>query len=155
MTPDGAEWRVRVVWVPRWRVLVRRFGGWRRGRGSGGGEGFWGSLADGGSSAGSDVLGYLVTVIAMFTVGLVFWFVLLPLLLLVVDVVAVAALLAVAVPTRVLARRPWMVEAVHVVPYGTDERFVPAQVMGWRAALRKRDEVAERIRRGDVTWMAM
>lgn len=146
--PNGAEWRVRVVWVPRWRVLTRRFGGWRRKRDRGGGiDGFWGSF----SNAGDDLLGFVVALIVMLTVGAVFWFVLLPLLLLVVDVLVVGALLAVGIPTRVLSHRPWQIEAVHVVPYGTDERFM-GQVTGWRAALRTRDQVAEQIRRGDVTW---
>ncbi|GII24426.1 hypothetical protein [Planosporangium mesophilum] len=157
-SPDGVAWKVRVVWQPRWRALARRFGGWRRrrrgdssgvpnldlptggGGGGGGGDGFLGNLAD-------DILVGLAVIVAMVVVGALFWWLLLPLLLLVLDVVVVLLLLAVAIPARVLFRRPWTVEAATPASDGGENYFV-TEVVGWREALRTRDEIAEKLRMG-------
>ncbi|MGC9667839.1 hypothetical protein ACNTMW_14950 [Planosporangium sp. 12N6] len=155
-SPDGTEWKVRVVWQPRWRALARRFGGWRRNRrkggvdiggldvptggGGGGGDGFLGGLAD-------DILVAIAVIVFLIVVGALFWWVLLPLLLLVVDLVVVILLLAVAIPARVLFRRPWTVEAARSVPDGGEEYFA-TEVVGWRHALGTRDEIAEKLRMG-------
>jgi len=167
--PDRTQWQVRVAWLPRWRFLARRFGGWRRRRkgrdsggldlpdlnvgggsgggnhagggggghsgGGGGGGGFFDSLAD-------EVAVILIILIAFVAAALLFWFLLLPLLLLVVDLLAVVVLCVLAALARVLFRRPWQVEAES----GT--RTFVLDVVGWRAALRTRDEIAERLRSG-------
>jgi hypothetical protein len=149
---DGATWRVRVVWEPRWRALARRFGGWRRNRKggsldaggldlpsgshSGGGGGGWGDLGD-------DIAIGIAIIVGMIVFGVLFWWLLLPLLLLVLDVVVVVVLLIVGIVSRVLFRRPWIVEATG--PGGTR---VGTDVVGWRAALRSRDEIADRLRLG-------
>ncbi|MFI7603484.1 hypothetical protein [Actinoplanes sp. NPDC049681] len=154
--PGGGTWRVRVVWEPRWRALARRFGGWRRRRtdggvgdlgvdlpsgsgghhGGGGGGGGWGDLGD-------DIVVGIAVIVGMIVVGVLFWWLLLPLLLLVLDVVAVVALVVVGVAGRVLFRRPWTVQARG--PAGAE---AAAAVVGWRAALRTRDEIADKIRLG-------
>jgi hypothetical protein len=146
-TPMGAQWRVRVVWQPRWRALARRFGGWRRKRhGDGGGGGgasfdlpFVGSL--------DDLVAALVAIVVLVLFGLLLWFVLLPLLLLLVDVIVVVVLLALAIPVRVLLRRPWTVEAVPVAPDRAVNRFT-VQAVGWRRALSTRDEIAQKLSDG-------
>ncbi|HEX5597250.1 MAG TPA: hypothetical protein VFX61_14725 [Micromonosporaceae bacterium] len=157
--PDKTRWTVRVAWEPRWRSLARRFGGWRRkpkdrsnnvgdavdgaaqvgdaatsGRGGGGGGGF---------DLGDAVFVIVVLFFAVIAAAVLFWWVLLPLLLIVIDIAVVLVLLAVAIAGRVLFRRPWTVEATA----GSGER-IRAEVVGWRAALRRRDEIAELLRRG-------
>ncbi|MEV2240383.1 hypothetical protein [Micromonospora sp. NPDC049891] len=157
--PDGIRWTVRVVWEPRWRALARRFGGWRRKRDRDRGIGDVvdgtlqvGDAATPGSNRGGagggfdleDVVFVLVVVFfAVIITAVVFWWVLLPLLLVVIDLVVVLVLLVSAVLGRVLFRRPWTVQAT--AAHG--ERIV-AQVVGWRAALRRRDEMAESLARG-------
>jgi hypothetical protein len=84
-----------------------------------------------------------VVFVAAIAAAALFWWVLLPLLLVAVDLVVVLLLLVVAVVGRVLFRRPWTVEATS----GTGER-VTVQVVGWRAALRRRDEIAGLLGRG-------
>jgi len=57
--PDGTEWAVRVVWEPRWPLLVRRFGGWRdkrREKKRSGGDVDLGEAASGPSTSGSRCL---------------------------------------------------------------------------------------------------
>lgn len=148
---DQTRWTVRVVWEPRWRVLARRFGGWRdkrrkneidivdgadalgqigssAGRGGGGG---------GGDFDLGDALWVIGLILIVFVVAAVFfWWILLPLLLLVIDLLAVVLLLIVATVGRVLFRRPWTVEAK-----SASGRIVREEVVGWRAALRRRDEI--------------
>ena len=80
---------------------------------------------------------------AVIAAAALFWWVLLPLLLIVIDLMVVLVLLVVTVVGRVLFRRPWTVEATA----GNGQRIV-AEVVGWRAALRRRDEIAELLRRG-------
>lgn len=151
-SPDGLTWRVRVVWEPRWRALARRFGGWRRRRkgddggpdlgdlgnvdlpSGGHGGGFFGDLAD-------DLVVGIAIIIGLILFGFVFWWLLLPLLLLVLDIVVVIVLLVAGVVARVLFRRPWIVEAV-------GGGRVATEVVGWRAALRTRDEMADKLRLG-------
>jgi hypothetical protein len=143
-TPRGVQWRVRVVWQPRWRALARRFGGWRRNRRSGGGSGGSGGSWDptGAVDFGDDLLVGIAVVIGLILFGLLFWFLLLPLLLLVLDMLVVIVLLMLAIPARVLLRRPWTIEAV-----AGAERF-ETHTIGWRRALRVRDEIAQRLRDG-------
>ncbi|MET8149809.1 hypothetical protein ACIBSW_23075 [Actinoplanes sp. NPDC049668] len=153
--PEGARWDVRVVWAPRWRALARRFGGWRSKRtgnsddlvdgalqvgdastsGGGGGGGL--------SGLGDEIVAILVIFIALVLAVALFWWVLLPLLLLVLDVVIVLILLAASIAARVLLRRPWTVEAT-----APGRGRITAHVVGWRAALRRRDEIADSLRRG-------
>jgi hypothetical protein len=156
--PDNTSWRVRVVWEPRWRAMARRYGGWRRHRqddssgASGlpdlsgvdipvarsGGGGFWNDLGD-------DILVGIAVIVGVIVFGLLFWWLLLPLLLLILDAVAVVVLLAAGIAGRVLFRRPWTVQASG----GPEAARIAVRVIGWRAALRARDEMAGRLRAGD------
>jgi hypothetical protein len=151
--PDETQWTVRVAWEPRWRALARRFGGWRRKQRSrrdadpGGGVDGAGAIGDvvTTDTPGTTELGEVVIVIAVIGLAVVlaavlFWWVLLPLLLLVLDLVIVLILLVLAIVGRVLFRRPWTVEATSA----TGQR-ITADVVGWRAALRRRDELAEQL----------
>jgi hypothetical protein len=153
--PTGVGWAVRVVWLPRWRPLARRFGGWRRKHrgpdvdltpgldvpsGGGGGGGFLDGLAD-------DLAVAVVVIVGLLLFGLLAWWVLIPLLLLAVDAIVVVLLFVVAILTRVLLRRPWTVEATTPAAGGGEDRFA-TEVVGWREALRSRDEIAGKLRAG-------
>jgi hypothetical protein len=159
--PDGTDWLVRVQWQPRWHALALRFGGWRRkrrrrhrdfdGTVDVGGEVGTGSPSDldgsgpdlPGADLGDDLFVGALVVVGLVVFGAVFWWAAIPLLLVVLDAVALAVLLAAGIAARVLFRRPWTVEAV---PRRGARQTV--DVVGWRAALRTRDEIAERIRAG-------
>lgn len=154
--PDGTPWRVRVAWEPRWRALARRFGGWRtrrRRRDDNGDDVVDGAVqvgdaaASGGGGGGFDVgdaiIVLAVVFIAVIAGAVLFWWVLLPLLLVVLDLLIVLLLLLVSIAGRVLFRRPWIVQATS----GDGQRIV-VEVVGWRAALRRRDELAELLGRG-------
>ena len=151
--PEGTPWNVRVVWAPRWRALARRFGGWRAKR-----TGRSGDVVDGALQVGGDIptsawrrrldlgdeIAAIVFIVVAFVLGVgLFWWVLLPLVLVLLDVVIVVILLAVSILARVLFRRPWIVEAT--AP-GHDR--LTTSVVGWRAALLRRDEIADSLRRG-------
>jgi hypothetical protein len=144
--PDGTQWTVRVVWVPRWRALARRFGGWRHKRKRKGVDVDPGDAASGVldiGSAGDEILVVVVIFIGVILAAVLFWWVLLPLLLVVLDLLIVLILLAVGVVARVLFRRPWTVEAT-----AEGAETIQDGVVGWRAALRRRDELAEQLRAG-------
>lgn len=140
--PGGQRWRVRVLWLPRHRALARRFGGWRRDRRKGRGLD---SPLDAVPDGGDDVLFAVAVVVAVVLAVGLFWWVLLPLLLLVVDVLVVVVLLVAGVAARVLLRRPWSVEAAR-----QDGHVVTRSIVGWRAALRERDDLAAAIVHGQV-----
>ncbi|NUR71733.1 MAG: hypothetical protein HOU81_13000 [Hamadaea sp.] len=147
-TPSGQTWGVRVVWQPRWSALVRRFGAWRRKRKGekSSGVGDFSGCGDVGGCGGDD-LGAIVLGIVLFIVGvLLFWFILLPLLLLVVDILVIVLLLLVAIPARVLFRRPWTVEAAY--DDGQNEQIFSTDVVGWRRALATRDDIAAKLAQG-------
>jgi hypothetical protein len=139
--PQGRTWRVRVLWLPRHSLLVRRFGGWRRRRRD---KDSWLDPFDGIPGADVDdlVFGVLVVVGLVLVVGLAWW-VVLPLLLLVLDALIIALLLVAGVAVRVLLRRPWSVEATP-----SEGEPLTRSVVGWRAALRERDALAAALRLG-------
>jgi hypothetical protein len=151
--PEGTPWNVRVVWAPRWRALARRFGGWRSKRSGGSGDALdnalqVGDLPTSGRGGGGLDLGDEIAAIAIILVAFVlgvalFWWVLLPLLLVMLDIVIVLILLAMSIVARVLFRRPWTVEAT-----APGQGRITNHVVGWRAALRRRDEIADSLRHG-------
>ncbi|WP_380156922.1 hypothetical protein [Kineococcus sp. R86509] len=151
-------WTVQVRFLPRRRFLTRRIARrrWRRRSRDLDVSGLGDLVPDGGGQGGSGHSGGLDldgfdegVAIALVVVGFVLavllrWLLVIPLLLLVVDVVVVVALLVAGVLARVVLRRPWEVVAGH--PGG--ERAVVTTVLGWRAALRRRDVVAGRLAKG-------
>lgn len=140
-TPDGETWRVRRVWAPRlgdesiWARLRRRT---RLGRGllRGVGEsGDPGCLVD----ALDDLILVLVIVIVVafaFLVGI-------PLLLALLDLVALVLLTVLGIAARMVFRRPWIVEAE-----GPAGRRVTWRVVGWRASGETVDAAADALVRG-------
>jgi hypothetical protein len=146
---DGAEWRVCIVWRPRWTALAGRLRAWRRNRRDRrrGGVDVTDSVISGVlDSAADNLLAGILAGLAVVAFAVLFGWLLLPLLLLAVDAVVVAILLALAIPARVLLRRPWTVEAV--AGSGAAEEWFATQVVGWREALRTRDEIADKLRAG-------
>lgn len=157
-TPDGVVWTVHVRFLPRWRFLSRRIARrrWRRRSPDLDVSGLGDLVPDGaaqdgsGNSGGLDLDGFdegvaiVLVVVGLVLAVLLCWLLVIPLLLLVVDVVVVVALLVAGVLARVVLRRPWEIVAGH--PGG--ERAVVTTVLGWRAALRRRDVVAGRLAKG-------
>jgi hypothetical protein len=158
--PDGTEWTVRVVWQPRWPVLVRRIGGWRRRRSQERREKAWDSVAEGASETADlvptsgggggflsgladDEVAFLIAATAIIALASVFWWLLIPLVPLVVDLAVVLVLLALGLGSRVLLRHPWTVEAT---ASSTGRHSVA--VVGWRNALRTRNDVAAQMHAG-------
>jgi hypothetical protein len=169
--PAGVSWRVRVRWTPRYSAFVRRFGGWRRGRRHRGDDAL--DVMDASDGVGQvaglgrsgiprlgfpdffdDALG-IVTAVAAVVFGAVlvfglFWWLLIPLLLVVLDAVAVIVLLVLGIGARVLLRRPWSVDATS--PGDAYE----TSVVGWHRALRARDGIAAGLgREGAAAWPAL
>jgi hypothetical protein len=146
---DGTDWRVRVVWRPRWAVLAGRLGAWRRNRRRARrgdvdpADGVVSGLLD---NVWDNLLVGIIVVFAVVVFSLLFWWLLLPLLLVAVDAVVVVILLVLVIPARVLFRRPWTVEAA--TGSGAGEEWFATQVVGWREALHTRDEIADKLRAG-------
>lgn len=146
--PDGVD-AVGEITSAAGRSPGPRGGGSGDGVGTGGGGG-GGGIGGGGGGGGLGNLDFgeatLVIVgllLAFILAAVLFWWLLLPLLLLLLDIVVVVILLLVAIVARVLFRRPWTVEARSAAG-----ESVTAEVVGWRAALRRRDELADELRRG-------
>lgn len=140
--PRGREWRIGIRWLPRrprwlgWGFRRRR----RRSAPDSAGNRFWlTELPDVGD--GLTALAVVIVVVAALAIA---WFLVLPIVLLVVDVLVVAFLAAGAVCLRVLFRRPWTIEATTV---DTDLRW---GVVGYRAARRAVAESADMVQRGLV-----
>jgi hypothetical protein len=86
-------------------------------------------------------------VVGLFVVvGLAVWFLAIPLVLVLVDAATLAVLVIGSILVRLLLRRPWTVEATS----STGHRLT-RPVVGYRNALRIRDEAAAGLRRGALT----
>lgn len=156
-TPTGASWRVRVIWGPRRRPLFRRFGGFRRTNPLAGvelpdlGDGpdytplvRRPELLDRPASTPSLATAKLVLVLLILG-GAVIWWGLLPLVLLIADALTIAALVVVGVPVRILRGQRFTVEATSPIPNRPGIMVIATQVPGWRAAHRRRDEIAAQL----------
>jgi hypothetical protein len=89
-----------------------------------------------------DPIGAVALVLAWLLVLVLFWWLALPLLLLVLDVLVLVPLLLLGGLVKVLLRRPWRVEAVRPGPGRAGARHTvrdEVAVAGWRRALRARD----------------
>ncbi len=158
-TPTGASWRIRVVWLPHRRPLFRRFGGWKRSQDNpltgvelpdlGDGPDYTPlvrrpELLDRPRSTPSFASAKLVLILLILG-GAVVWWGLLPLVLLIADTLTVAALVVVGVPVRILRSRRFTVEATSPIPKRPGTMVIATQVPGWRAAHRRRDEIAAQL----------
>jgi hypothetical protein len=144
--PGGRRWAVRRQWAPRLkgrglRERLRR----RRSDDGDGDRGWWAEAFDlVPFDIGADLPGIVLGVVLIVALVLFIVFVLGPLLLVLLDVFVVIALLVGGVVARLLFRRPWTVEAV-AEGDGTELRF---QAVGLAASRRLRDDVADRLARG-------
>ena len=147
--PDGRTWWVKRAWMPRHSWLTRRWRDRRRRRREDERPDSFLDKVDflpDGCDIDDPIVG-IVSLVAVILVGLLAWFVLLPLLLLVVDAVVAVLLLLLAGLVRVLFRRPWDVVAVHERPQQPPE-VQRWEVVGFSRAGRVRDAAAEALRAG-------
>jgi hypothetical protein len=87
----------------------------------------------------------LVAFLVVVAAAAAFWWVVLPLLAIVVDATIVVVLFVLGVVARVVFRRPWTVEARS----SRGDRFT-RKVVGWRNALRHRDEMVSALSNGSL-----
>ena len=109
--------------------------------GHGGGGGGWdvGGLDEG----FADVVAVILALVAVVVAAAAFWWVVLPLLAVVVDAAIVVILFVAGFVARVVFRRPWTVQATS----SRGDRLT-RKVVGWRQALRQRDEMVSALRNG-------
>jgi hypothetical protein len=139
--PSGREWRIGIRWLPRRPTWVGL--GFRRRRRhsprTSKNRFWWADLLDIG-----DVPAAIAVVVVLLAALVFAWFVLVPILVLLLDVLLVAILVTGAVSVRVLFRRPWTVRAT------TDDSNLQWGVAGYRAARRSVHETADLVQRGLV-----
>jgi hypothetical protein len=149
-------WRVRVVWRPNRRPLFRRIGGWKRSHDNPlAGVDLPDPLDDGPDytplvrrpelldrprSGPSFATGKLVIILLVLG-GALIWWGLLPLVLLIVD----ALIVGFGLPVRIVRRQRFTVEATSPIPNQTGTMVIATQVPGWRAAHRRRDQIAAQL----------
>lgn len=141
---NALEWKVERHWAPRHSWLVRRWGAWKRKR-----DKFddAGNVIDQGSSSwmpdsGDDLLIGIAIVIGLIVFGLFAWFLLIPLVLVIVDLIFVIIAVALGLFAKVLLRRPWLVTADRL-----NEHY-EWHIVGWRKAGRARDVIAQQLATG-------
>ena len=119
-------------WTPDPSTFFDGYGG----HGGGGGGSFGMDFAD-------DFLGAIAAIVALVVAGLLFWWIVLPALLLVLDVIIVAVLTVAGLLARVLLHRPWTVEV-----NSQDGRRFTRQVVGWRNAQAAISDASAELRNG-------
>ena len=135
--PDGRPWTVGIRWLPRkphWIGWGAR-GGKRQDR-------EWGWLDGFDPSIGLDFAdgpGALVAVVVITATLFLVWFFVLPVAILALDLLFLLLLAAFGIATRLLFRRPWIVEAT--TPGEQHQR----PVVGYRASKEMVDETARTI----------
>ena len=149
-TPSSQSYDVTVEWMPRWRLLAGRFSGWRsRRRGPDRPDVGWLDSLEIPWSFDVDDLLVGIALLVAFVVGvLLFWWLVLPALLLVLDGLVVGVLLVAGVLARVVLRRPWTVLVRRTGDSDGGAAEVAVQVNGWRRALRTRDAIADALTDG-------
>jgi hypothetical protein len=129
--------------------LFRRFGGWRDRRKRK--DSLVEDHAD--PTYGFDFLSPIdsITAVVVIAVSLaVFWWVALPLFLLLLDAVFLLVVVLVGIVLRVALRRPWLVDAV------SEQRSFELPVTGWKRALRARDGIASAFTSsGPAAWPSL
>ena len=149
-TPSSQSYAVTVEWLPRWRLLAGRFSGWRgrRGKANKGKTSWLDNLDIPWSFDVDDLLAGIALLVAFVVFALLFWWLLLPALLLVLDGLVVGVLLLVGVTARVVLRRPWTVLVRRTDDSDGEATAIRIQVTGWRRALRTRDVIADALASG-------
>lgn len=130
VTPEGDVWQVRRRWDPRRhdgpifrRLRARTPERWKRG-----------DLLDAGAEGAgcaADALEGVFVIAAIALLGVLVFYVIVPLLLIVIDLTVLVVVVGGAVLGRILFKRPWIVEATRC------DRPMPVQrweVVGWRAS---------------------
>jgi hypothetical protein len=139
--PNGREWLVYREWLhrpPRWR-------GWwpgrKRDRDAAKRGGSWADGLDPGCMP--DELGLLMAIVAIAVVALLLWFLVLPALIFLADLLFLLIVAALAVAGRVLFRRPWTIVAESEQ---SPAARIEIPVVGWRASNTKLSEIVHDIR---------
>lgn len=151
--PDGSEWVIARRWIPRWAAArlrrslgerLRRKDRRQQRKAKGDADVRWYDFMDipvGGDGCLDEVA---VVVIAIVVIAVV-WLLIVPLLVIVVDVlIAIALVIAIGV-TRLLFRRPWVVEAS-----GPNDVTIRRLVVGWRASAAEVHRLGTEIAAGSV-----
>jgi len=137
--PDGRPWTVGIRWLPRKPHWI----GWGPGRNEGKKrterEWNWYDGLDVFNLDFSDGPAPLAAIAAIAVFVFVLWFFVLPIAILALDLLFLLLLAAVSIATRVLFRRPWIVEAT--TPGEQHQR----PVVGYRASKEMVDETARTI----------
>lgn len=135
-------------WAPRHRAFFRRFGAWRRRKKE---DSRWDWIPDIPDFGGDNIIGaILLGLFAAIVAVLFLWWVVLPLLFLVIDALILLVLLVFGLGVRILLRRPWTVQA------RAGEHLRELEVTGWRRALRARDGMAAGLQTGGApAWPSL
>jgi hypothetical protein len=148
--PSGREWVVRRRWLPwsvRWRGPVRPRTAQRKESQDRGWLEFL-DFADPLLAFDEGFGGFVAVVAVVLLIVLAVLFVL-PLFIFLVELVLVALIVAGAVLTRVLFRRPWLVDAL--VVEGVPAQHLIWKAVGWGDSGVAVDQIAEQIRAGSPT----
>ena len=125
-SPDGRSWRVYRQWVPRLGAETLRGRFHRRFRQT---ARRTSDAADVDPGCALDIGEGIVAAVLVLVVVLVAIFVLIPLLIALVEVVGLLLFGVVLLASRVLLRRPWVIEAA-----ADDQCHYEWRVVGWRAS---------------------
>ena len=135
--PNGRPWTVGIRWLPR----KPRWIGWgpRRKKRKDRDWGWLDAVDPVSALDAADGPGSLAAIVAVAAVVFLFWFFVLPVAILALDLLFVVLLAAVSVAARVLFRRPWIVEA------STTGEQHQRPVVGYRASREMVDDTARSI----------
>ena len=138
--PDGRDYQVSVEWFAHGRQWLRRF---RERRRKDDGLDPSGMLDLAG--AADDLIAGIAIFIGVIVVGLLLWFLVIPAVFLLLDIVLIVVLVVGGAAFKIVFRRPW---TVAVRADGYDEVLAKGGVLGWRAAGNARETIAQTIRAG-------
>ena len=135
--PNGRPWTVGIRWLPR----KPRWIGWgpRRKKRKDRDWGWLDAVDPFSALDAADGPGSLAAIVAVAALVFLFWFFVLPVAILALDLLFVVLLAAVSVAARVLFRRPWIVEA------STTGEQHQRPVVGYRASREMVDDTARSI----------
>jgi hypothetical protein len=152
-TPDGIAWTIRRRWLPhrkvRWRRLRVRGGGPAPANRANINNDHWYShvldfldIPDFGDLG--DVGTVIAVIVCAIIAGLLLWFLVIPAVLAVLDLVLVLLLLVAGLFAHLVLGRPWEVQA------SCSDRRVVWLVTGWRRSQSKIIDVEDSLRAGTI-----